>query len=340
MRTARFYHQTDNDRIQCDLCPHRCVIEDAGAGICGARKVEGNELKAVGYGLISSAGMDPIEKKPLYHFHPGSDIFSIGGWGCNLSCVFCQNWNISQQVITTSRAQTAESLLAKTPSRNCIGIAYTYNEPLIGIEFVEDCARLAHTQGLANVLVTNGFIQPEPAAEILPLIDALNIDIKSMDDAFYRDRCRGSLLPVLSFAEQAMSAGCHVEITNLLIPGLNDDADLIRKLAVWIRDDLSERVPLHISAYHPQYELDTPSTPAETMLKAYEICREELSYVYLGNLRTETGQNTQCPSCMATLIARSGYTTDIRGIADGKCTSCGSIVDIIMESETQGLHLI
>jgi pyruvate formate lyase activating enzyme len=296
--------------------------------------VEKGNLHALGYGLISSAGLDPIEKKPLHHFHPGESIFSIGGWGCNLACEFCQNWTISQQFAAGSDSYTPEQIVRKASSVGSIGIAYTYNEPLIGFEFVYDCALLARKAGLVNVLVTNGFVRNEPAAELISLIDAMNIDIKSMDDNFYRTRCHATLQPVLDFAQQAVSGSVHVEITNLVIPGLNDDMNTIGALARWMREHLGESVPLHISAYHPQYKLSIPSTPSATLERAYEVARKELLYVYLGNTMVRTGQNTLCPRCGHVLIERMGYSTVVRGLKKAACERCGRPLELITRSES------
>ena len=324
MKTAEYWHKSDDGRVECGLCPHHCRIAENKTGLCGVRAVRNGSLIAEGYGHISSAGMDPMEKKPLYHFHPGSMIFSIGGWGCNLACEFCQNWNISQRVETTGERYTPEEIVEKALTTGSIGIAYTYNEPIIGIEFVQDCARLARGKGLVNVLVTNGFIDSVPASALLPLIDALNIDIKSMDDDFYRKRCRARLAPVLAFSSQAVKQGCHVEITNLLIPTLNDGDIHIRELAVWIRDNLGKATPLHLSAYRPEYKMDISVTPLEVLERAYKICSSRLAYVYMGNVRTEKGQNTLCPECGNVLIVRQGYAVKVVGEKDGLCVKCGN----------------
>lgn len=330
MKTAQYWSRTATGSIRCELCPHHCVLAEAKTGVCGVRGVRDGELKAMGYGQVSSAAMDPIEKKPLYHFFPGRTIFSVGGWGCNLACVFCQNWGISQRVEAGGRALDPEAVVQQALAHASVGVAYTYNEPLIGIEFVGDCARLARERGLANVLVTNGYVNPEPASELLPWIDALNIDLKSMDDAFYRKRCRGAVEPVKAFAVQAIRAGCHVEITNLIIPGLNDDDRLFESLAAWMKASLGEGVPLHFSAYHPDYHLEAPPTPVKTLQRAYGIARRHLRYVYMGNVMTSEGQNTLCPGCGATLIARAGYHTELRGIRAGVCGSCGRRAEVVM----------
>jgi pyruvate formate lyase activating enzyme len=284
---------------------------------------------ADGYGLISSVGVDPIEKKPLHHYYPGEDIFSIGSWGCNFACAFCQNWTISQQGVAGGRAFTPRQVVDRASASGGIGIAYTYNEPLVAYEFVSDCAVLAREAGLKNVLVTNGFVSPGPAADLLPLIDALNVDVKSMDDAFYVKQCRGHVKPVLELAEQAAACGCHVEITNLVIPGLNDETRLIEALVEWIASALGESTPLHLSAYHPQFKTDVAATTLHQLEEARTLALKTLPYVYLGNVCSGVGQDTACPHCGKLLVKRRGYATRVVGIIGGVCAGCGCRVDLI-----------
>jgi len=330
MKEALFWHAADAGKIECGLCPHHCRLADGKHGLCGVRLAQAGKLYAAGYGLISSAHNDPIEKKPLYHFHPGKSIFSVGGWGCNFKCRFCQNWTISQQVDFNGSSVLPEKIVATARAEQSIGIAYTYNEPLINIEFVSECARLAREAGLVNVLVTNGYIEKEPAEFILPLIDALNIDIKSMDEEFYKKQCFASRQPVLEFSKQAVTTGCHVEITNLIIPGLNDADEQIKQLAKWIFANLGKKTPLHLSAYHPEFKMDRPPTPPETLARAYRLCKEKLPYVYMGNLFSDAGQNTLCPQCGNTLIIRRGYSVQRVGLKDSNCAKCGRPADVII----------
>lgn len=332
MQPAIFWHATPSGKLQCELCPHHCLIADQKTGRCGIRTAVNGELQARGYGLISGMHSDPIEKKPLYHFHPGRAIFSIGGWGCNFACGFCQNWTISQRVDTNAQRAQPDSIVRLARRESSLGIAYTYNEPLINLEFVADCAKLARQDGLANVLVTNGYIEEQPAAMILPLIDALNIDIKSMDESFYREQCRARLEPVLRFSRQAVAAGCHVEITNLLIPGLNDAEEQVGRLSRWILDQLGKSTPLHLSAYHPEFKMSLPPTPVSVLERAYARARRDLNYVYMGNVQTGEGQDTLCPQCGATLIVRQGYATRIVAIAAGACAKCGRKADVLMKA--------
>ena len=328
---AEYWDRREDGRASCRLCPHHCVIKEGQSGLCNVRGVRGGELKALGYGILSSAHVDPVEKKPLYHFFPGASIFSIGGWGCNFGCVFCQNWAISQKFAESEKRYLPIDIVSQVRASDCKLVAYTYNEPLVGFEFVRDCCRLTRQAGYRNVLVTNGYVEEAPAAEMLPLVDALNVDIKSMEDEFYRKQCRGSLDPVLRFCRQAAKAGCHIEITNLVIPTLNDREELFRQLARWIQSELGPDVPLHLSAYRPEFRSTIPPTPPETLAAASRICREELQYVYLGNVWGMEGQDTCCPGCGNLLLSRRGYTTRRVGVRDGQCRQCGRKADIIDE---------
>ena len=330
MKSAVFWHPAEAGKVQCELCPHHCVIAEKKTGLCGIRRVVDGGLVATGYGLLSSLHNDPIEKKPLFHFHPGSTIFSIGGWGCNFACRFCQNWQISQAVNAQAQSFRPDEVVQAARDQHSLGIAYTYNEPLINYEFIQDCAQQARSAGLFNVLVTNGFIEENPAAGLLPLIDALNIDIKSMEESFYKQQCRGALAPVLRFACQAVAAGCHVEITNLLIPGLNDGEEQVGRLSAWMAANLSRETPLHLSAYHPDYKMDIPSTPTAVLERSFARCKRDLAYVYMGNVMTSAGQNTLCPKCAQELIVRQGYTTRIVGIINHACRQCGRHADVVM----------
>jgi pyruvate formate lyase activating enzyme len=234
--------------------------------------------------MVSAEHVDPIEKKPLALFYPGSRIYSIGGWGCNFSCKFCQNWSISQQVSNTEPFLSPDEVVERAIKSGGIGIAYTYNEPIISFEFIRDCGLIAHKRNLKNVLVSNGFINKEAAGELLPLVDAINIDIKSIDDKFYIEQCCGRLQPVLDFARQAYQGGTHVEITNLLIPGLNDRDELIEELAGWIAQNLGKDVALHLSAYYPRFKLKVPATAPQKILHACELAHQVLDNVYPGNI--------------------------------------------------------
>ncbi|TFG63220.1 MAG: AmmeMemoRadiSam system radical SAM enzyme [Gemmatimonadales bacterium] len=331
MKETAYWHAEADGEARCELCPHGCRIGEGQAGICRVRGVRHGQLVELSYGRMSALNIDPIEKKPLYHFLPASSIFSVGGWGCNFRCVFCQNWSISQQMIEAGERHDPESLVADAESRRSRSIAYTYNEPLVNFEFVIGCCRVARRQGLRNVLVTNGYINPEPAAELLALVDAANIDIKSMDDAFYRTQCGGSVEPVLAFAAQAREAGCHIELTNLVIPGLNDSDSDFARLATWIESALGPATPLHLSAYHPQYRMNIHATPTVDLQRGHRICSQYLCYVYLGNVFTETGRNTHCPSCGALLVQRTGTHTRVTGLSGRNCAQCGRESEIVVD---------
>jgi pyruvate formate lyase activating enzyme len=323
MKQALYYTPLQDGKVQCHLCPHNCVIAEGKAGICRQRKNASGVLYALNYGQVTSANLDPIEKKPLYHFYPGSQIMSFGTNGCNLACQFCQNWSISQVDAITKEFMPADAL-AITQKSKSPAIAYTYNEPFIWFEFVLEAAKLAHAKGIKNVLVTNGFVNPEPLKELLPYIDAMNIDIKSIRPEFYRKLCKAKLEPVLATC-QAANETAHIEITNLVIPGENDTESHFEELAKWIAENLGQDTPLHFSAYYPTYKLDNPPTPLETLLKAYGIARKHLWFVYMGNVQMEQGSNTVCHNCQAKLISRQGYHTKILALtADGKCSNCGA----------------
>lgn len=291
--------------------------------------MRGGVLEALGYGVLASGGVDPIEKKPLYHFHPGAPIFSVGGWGCNFACDFCQNWSISQSFREGGGRYSPRDIADCAGREGSIGVAYTYNEPLINLEFVRDCAELVRADGRKNVLVTNGFIRPEPAAALLPFVDALNIDIKSIREEFYTKWCHGALGPVLDFARQAAAAGCLVEVTNLIIPTLNDSDDDLEGLARWVESELGRHTALHLSAYRPMYKMDIRATPRATMERAYRVCTAHLDYVYIGNLHAGLGQDTMCPGCRAVLVERLGYSTVVTGVKSGHCAECERRVDLV-----------
>ncbi len=332
-KKANFWKKRDDDKTQCLLCPHHCIIPKGRTGICGVRQNIEGELIPICYGVISSAQIDPIEKKPLYHFYPGTRIFSIGSWGCNFKCVFCQNFSISQDVIISqSKLLQPQDIIETMLSHKLQSIAFTYNEPLINFEFVKDCAILAKQNKLLTVLVTNGFINEKPATELLPYIDAMNVDIKSMEDEFYRKYCSGRLEPVLEFCKLAKQFKCHIEITNLIIPSLNDKISLVTTLAEWIKTHLSDKTPLHLSAYHPAYKLALPATPVTTLEKVYQECRKILSFVYVGNVLMEHGQDTVCPKCGNIVIARHGYSINICNLKGNCCALCGTECQIVSDS--------
>ncbi|MDI6740107.1 MAG: AmmeMemoRadiSam system radical SAM enzyme [Candidatus Edwardsbacteria bacterium] len=323
---ARYYQKLDAGEVRCLLCPHHCLIAPGKRGKCRIRVNKDGVLEANGYGKLVSVSVDPIEKKPLFHFHPGKRILSTGPNGCNLSCRFCQNWEISQTEMPTTRVSPGE-LVGLARENGSIGIAYTYTEPLVWFEYLLDACAAARAHGLVNVLVTNGTIEPEPLRELLPLVDAMNIDLKSMDREFYRKVCGGDRDTALRTIELAHDA-CRVELTNLVIPGLNDSERAMDELIGWVAG-LDELLPLHLSRYFPRYKIDAPPTPEPTLIKFREKARAKLKYVYLGNVQLGGAEDTSCPQCGSLLIARQGYHTEISGIKGKNCARCGRAADIM-----------
>jgi len=325
MREAMYY-QPHSQGVICGLCPKGCVIGEGGAGFCRVRRNIGQKLYTQNYAACSSYALDPIEKKPLYHFYPGHLILSLGTWGCNFSCSFCQNWEIAQKHPNTTKLlpEDAVELAKQYGKKGNIGIAYTYSEPSVWYEYVVDTAKGIQNAGLKNVLVTNGFINPKPLEEMLPYIDAMNIDVKAFNSEYYHKVCAGDLESVKRTVELA-STSCHVEITTLLVPGLNDDEREIIGLAQWLAK-INPNIPLHFSRYFPNYKMDAPPTPEITMLVAKKIASQYLNYVYLGNMRGDGG-NTYCPKCSQLIIDRTHQKSYL--VANNNCPKCGQTINII-----------
>ena len=324
---AEYYEKSKDGSVKCILCPHFCHIGEVKLGICRGRKNIGGSLYAVNYGRPCTIAIDPIEKKPMYHFYPGSRILSTGPNGCNLRCSFCQNWEISQEQIDTPFV-SAEMMVEEANRRDVIGISYTYTEPLIWFEYVRDCAQLARKAGLVNVLVSNGTINSEPFLELAPLIDGINIDLKSMNPDYYKKICGGHLETVLETIKLAQTR-MMVEITNLLVTGENDTDEDIEKLADFVAG-VSDEIPLHFSRYSPRYKMKNPATPLERLFRAREISSKKLKYVYLGNIADEESSTTYCPQCSAVLVKRGWYSAEVTGIENGCCVKCGKRINIIL----------
>jgi len=325
---ALFWEQREGDRVQCLLCPHECRLAPGQRGLCRVRQNVDGVLRTLNHGRVSSVNLDPIEKKPLFHFHPGAVILSLGTVGCNLACAFCQNWEIAHREPGTRGLTPAHAVALATSRPDNLGIAYTYNEPFIWYEFVLETAKLVKEAGLKNVLVTNGYVNEEPLRKLLPLVDALNVDIKSMRDRFYRELCRGRAEPPRRTVEIAKEMGCLVEVTNLVIPNWNDGDDDLRALIDWVAK-VDADIPLHFSRYHPDYEMSEPPTPVETLVRAREMAREKLHYVYLGNVWVEGAEDTTCPHCGRVVVERRGFSVAKAAVKDGRCEFCGGTVAIV-----------
>lgn len=319
MKEAQFYEKLEGNRVRCELCSKLCPIKEGEWGFCQTRQNRDGTLYANYYAEVCSISNDPIEKKPLYHFYPGREILSIASNGCNLKCQFCQNWQISQGRVPTKPLTPVEAVnLAK--QYKSLGIAYTYTEPLIWYEYVLETSKLIHEAGLKNVLVTNGEINEEPLKQLLPFIDAMNIDVKSMSESFYRKVCYGTMEPVLRTVEIAKDY-CHVEVTNLVIPTLNDSPEDFQRLSTWL-SSLDDNIPLHFSRYFPQYKMDLSATPENTLATARKIAQEKLNYVYVGNIVKDNWESTYCPHCKKKVIDRKGYRIQFLNYDKGTCGHC------------------
>jgi pyruvate formate lyase activating enzyme len=320
-----FYEKSSDQSVICLLCPHRCRILPGKAGLCGVRTNIGGEMVLPFYGAASSIAMDPIEKKPLHHFYPGSRILSIGFVGCNLRCPFCQNFSISQGTAAFTEKITPEGLADLAVAEKSIGIAYTYSEPLVHFEFVVDAAEAARARGLKNVLVTNGCINPEPASALLPLIDAANVDLKTFNPDFYTRELGGDLDTVKEFIS-LFARKTHVEVTTLVIPGKNDSEAEIDEISSFLAS-INSDIPYHLSCYYPTYKYVIHRTPPETVEKLARRARRKMKFVYTGNVHFGES-NTYCPNCGNLLVRRIGYDTTIVGLRGNRCSSCQSAIPI------------
>jgi len=327
LKEAAYWEALDKGRVRCLLCPHGCVLGSDGIGLCRVRQNVGGTLRSLNYSRVSAVHWDPIEKKPLFHFYPGSPILSLGTVGCNLACAFCQNWTISQATAGTRRLSPEEALEIARSDPNNLGIAYTYNEPFIWFEYVQETAALVKDAGMKNVLVTNGYVNEAPLRELLPLVDAMNVDIKAMSNDFYRELCRGRSEPPRRTVEIAWAAGCLVEVTNLVIPNWNDSEEQIRAFVDWAAG-VDVNLPVHFSRYHPDYKLTEPPTPPHVLMRAREIALEKLRFVYVGNLPGSVGEDTVCPSCGKVVVERQGFEVRRVCVKGGRCQFCGGEVPI------------
>ena len=334
VKQAMFYHQLENRKVICDLCPHFCKLKDGQLGLCKVRKNSGGKLYSLVYGKAIAVHVDPIEKKPLFHVAPGSHSFSMATVGCNFSCKFCQNADISQVTHSVNldligQQLSPEELVSMASSNNCSSIAYTYTEPTIYFEYAYDTTKIAHRNGLLNVFVSNGFINAEPLKYINEYLDAANVDLKSFNDNFYRKLVGAQLTPVLDTLKLMKKLNIWLEVTTLIIPGENDSVEELNQIASFIKNELGEETPWHISRFYPHFKLNNyPPTPVSTLQKAYDIGKENgLRYVYMGNVPGNQTESTFCYNCGEMVVDRYGYQINKSYIVDGKCKFCGAEID-------------
>ncbi len=327
---ARYWRRLDDGRIMCELCPRLCKLKDGQRGLCFVRRRRGDELVLTTYGRSSGFCVDPIEKKPLFHFFPGTAVLSFGTAGCNLACRYCQNWDISTSRETQRLSDEAspETIARAARELGCRSVAFTYNDPVIFLEYAVDVADACHELGVKTVAVTAGEILAAPRAELFGRMDAANIDLKAFTDEFYRRSCGGALEPVKETLEHiARETGVWVELTTLLIPGLNDTDRELDAMTRWVVDKLGPDVPMHFTAFHPAHRMcDLPTTPAATLTRARKIAIDNgVNFAYTGNVRDQDGGSTRCPGCGRVVIGRDWYRlTGWELTGDGRCTSCGA----------------
>jgi pyruvate formate lyase activating enzyme len=326
---AYLFDTIEDEKIKCHLCHHRCLISNGQRGICGVRENRNGTLHTLVYGNLIARHVDPIEKKPLFHFFPGSQSYSIATVGCNFKCRFCQNADIAQmpsdqQGAISGHPTSPQKEVAAAAAAQCQSIAYTYTEPTVFFEFACDTSKLAHERGIKNIFVTNGYMTPEAIAMISPWLDAANVDLKAFSDDFYKKMCGARLAPVLDTLKKMKARGIFVEVTTLLIPGLNDNPDELNALAAFIARDLGVDTPWHISRFHPTYRLtDRPPTPLEILTTAYDIGKKAgLRYVYMGNVPGHDGEKTVCYQCGRVIIDRWGFSIKTYDIENGCCRHC------------------
>lgn len=323
---ARHYTSL-GESVKCDLCPHRCMLNNGQRGFCRVRECRNGKLYTLVYELPCSLHADPIEKKPIFHMLPGSKSFSIATVGCNSRCKFCQNWQISQ--VGPEEAKnvkfTCKQVVQEALDTGCRSIAYTYSEPNVFYEYMIDTARLAKAKGIKNISVTGGMINPRPLRELAKYIDAANIDFKAFDDNYLKTICAQNLKSITETIKISKESGIWVELTNLIVPTLNDSLDKIKEMALWIKKNVGAETPLHFSRFWPMYKLkNLPPTPVSTLEKAREAALDAgLEYVYIGNLPGHEGNNTYCPSCKSLVIGRKGYTITSINMVGSKCKGCG-----------------
>lgn len=337
MPEAILYDKLPGSRVRCNVCQWRCVMAPSKLGVCKTRRNDNGTLSTLNYAQVTSATADPIEKKPLYHFFPGSLCYSLGSWGCNFHCSHCQNWQIScvetpQEMGRHLQNISPQQAIELTKGNNCQGISWTYNEPAIWLEYTLDSAKLAKKEGLYTVYVTNGYITPEGLDAMGPYLDAWRVDVKGFSDTLYKTLAKISQWRgILDVAKRAMEKwGMHVEVITNVIPTMNDDQAQLEGIAQWIASDLGELTPWHVTRFHPHYHLnDLPPTPISTLEQAYDIGKKAgLKFVYLGNVPGHDKENTVCYSCGKVVIRRAGYYTQVTGVNGSACKFCGAELNI------------
>ena len=346
MHEAMLYDKLADGEVRCRVCPNLCHIKPGKAGTCRARVNRDGVLVALVYGRVCSVAADPIEKKPLFHFFPGTTVLSLGTLGCNFACRGCQNWQISQADAVTGVNDLRELPVGNLPvlaeHNGCLGVAWTYNEPTIWLEYVLDGAQVAHEHGLYTVMVTNGYITAEALDVIAPRIDAYRVDVKGFSERLYRDLCRvKDFHAVLAAAERAKSVhGCHVEIVTNVIPTKNDDDETLRAIATWVVEKLGAKTPWHVTRFIPYLELShLPATPIKTLERAVDIGRQAgLEFVYVGNVPGHSGENTVCPSCHRLVVRRTGYEVEDVALRDGLCDMCGEDLNMRRRMKQPGVN--
>jgi pyruvate formate lyase activating enzyme len=331
---ARLWKQLKDGVVQCRLCNHYCTIKPGKRGKCGVRENQDGILYALNYGKIAAMGLDPVEKKPLYHFQPGTQTFSFATMGCNFNCTFCQNWSLSQPPREDGQIKgqilTPEQLVSEAIRQKAASISYTYSEPTIFFEIMQDTARLAKAKGLKNIMVSNGFMSRECLDELAPLINAINVDLKCFTEDFYQEISGARLQPVLENLKYIKhTLGWWLEITTLLIPGKNDSLAELDKLTDFLANEIGIDTPWHISRFHPDYKMSGVSaTQSDSLKDAYGMGKSKgLKYVYIGNMPGMNQQHTACPGCNNLLIDRSGFTSTRPSIKNGECENCGEKID-------------
>ena len=335
---TKYWHELEDKKVQCDVCPRGCRLSEGQAGLCFVRACHQGQVVLTTYGRSSGFCVDPIEKKPLNHFLPGTAVLSFGTAGCNLHCKFCQNWDISKsrQIDTLSDQASPETLAQAAQALGCRSIAFTYNDPVIFLEYAIDVARACRERGIKAVAVTAGYICPEPRVEFFRFMDAVNVDLKGFSERFYWKITNSHLQAVLETLRYIRhETDVWLEITTLLIPGENDSDEELKAMSAWIADNLGLEVPLHFTAFHPDYRmLDKPPTPPETLIRAYEIARQVgLKYVYVGNIRALEQSATYCSHCQKALIVRDRYTLREWHVKNGRCRYCGTACSGVWESQ-------